>query len=66
MNEKEIIEKLKQYDIEVDFERNVLRYGLIEVKLRTNANLVRMLAVLERLLRQIELLRQFEKSKNEQ
>ncbi|MGC8729434.1 MAG: hypothetical protein ACP5SD_09245 [Elusimicrobiales bacterium] len=61
MNEKEIIEKLKQYDIEVDFDRNVLRYGLIEVKLRTNANLIRMLAVLERLLRQIEILRQFEK-----
>jgi hypothetical protein len=62
MNEKEIIEKLKDYDIEVDYERNVLKYGLIEVKLRTNANLVRMLAVLERLLRQIEK----ERSKNEQ
>ncbi|MGC8729453.1 MAG: hypothetical protein ACP5SD_09340 [Elusimicrobiales bacterium] len=61
MNEKEIIEKLKQYDIELDYERNILKYGLIEVKLRTNANLVRMLAVLERLLRQIEK----EKSKNE-
>ncbi len=63
MNEREIIEKLKQFDIEVDYERNVLRYGLIEVKLRTNANLVRMLAVLERLLRQIEKERA---SKNEQ
>ncbi|MGB9772295.1 MAG: hypothetical protein ACPLX7_10045 [Candidatus Kapaibacteriota bacterium] len=62
MNEKEIIEKLKDYDIEVDYERNVLKYGLIEVKLRTNANLVRMLAVLERLLRQIEK----ERTKNEQ